>query len=206
MMPFQDMLSPELIIAAYRGGYFPMPDPDTGEILWYNPDPRTIIPLDQFHISKSLRRTARQSGYKITFDQDFFNVVEGCADRNPTWISAEIKSAYTRLFELGFGHSIEIWNETGDLVGGLYGLTQGAVFNAESMFSREVDASKIALWALTKLMQECGMTLLEVQFMTPHLKSLGAQEIPKEQYLSRLAVCIRSEHLFTAPQGFYNIL
>jgi leucyl/phenylalanyl-tRNA--protein transferase len=107
---------------------------------------------------------------------------------------------------LGFGHSVEIWNETGDLVGGLYGLTQGAVFNAESMFSRQADASKIALWALTKLMQECGMTLLEVQFMTPHLKSLGAQEIPKDQYLSHLAVGLRSEQLFTAPQGFYNIL
>jgi leucyl/phenylalanyl-tRNA--protein transferase len=127
-----------------------MPDPDTDEILWYNPDPRTVIPLDGFHKSRSLTRTVKKRVFEITFDQDFSGVIQGCASRQPTWISDEIKAAYVDLFKLGFCHSVEVRGEGGSLVGGLYGISQGGVFNAESMFSREKDASKVALWALTE--------------------------------------------------------
>jgi len=190
-MPFQEQLTPELMVSAYRGDYFPMPDPDSGEILWYIPDPRTIIPLEHFHVSKSLRRTARKGHFRVTFDQDFAGVVAGCASREPTWISDTIKRAYIRLFELGLGHSVEVWDQAGVLVGGLYGISQAGVFNAESMFSKATDASKIALWALVNRLNRCGVTLLEVQFMTPHLRSLGAIEIRKNSYLELLAKALR---------------
>ncbi len=196
-MDAQECLHPDFVLAAYQGGYFPMPDSKTGEILWYNPDPRTVIPLHQFHVSRSLRRSAKQGGFQITFNTDFTGVIEGCASREQTWISEEIKKAYIRLFELGFAHSVEVRNESGLLIGGLYGLSQGRVFNAESMFSRESNASKIAIWALISRMNACKMTLLEVQFMTPHLKSLGAVEVPKESYLSLLAVALSEDVKFT---------
>jgi leucyl/phenylalanyl-tRNA--protein transferase len=190
-MPFHEQLSPELIIAAYRGGYFPMPDPDTSEILWYNPDPRAIIPLDRFHISKSLRRTARKGHFRVTFDQDFACVVTGCATREPTWISDAIRRAYIRLFEKGVGHSVEVWDRQGALVGGLYGISQAGVFNAESMFSKATDASKIAMWALVNRLRRCGVLLLEVQFMTEHLSSMGAIEVNKSEYLLMLEHALR---------------
>jgi leucyl/phenylalanyl-tRNA--protein transferase len=190
-MPFQDPLSPQLIIAAYRSGYFPMPEPDSGEILWYNPDPRTIIPLENFHISKSLLRKARKNLFQVTFNRDFKGVIAGCAERETTWISDSIKRAYTELHELGFCHSVEVWNLAGNLVGGLYGLALGSAFHAESMFSRETDASKLAIWALVKRMRSSEMTLLEVQFMTSHLKTLGAVEIKKDQYLKVLEVATK---------------
>lgn len=183
-----------------------MPDPDTGEILWYNPDPRAVVPLDQFHISRSLRKTAKKGVFSVTFDSDFAAVVDGCADRQPTWISPEIKAAYVRLFDLGFGHSVEVRNSSGELVGGLYGLAQAGVFNAESMFSRQTDASKVAIWALIKRMQECGMGLLEVQFMTPHLKSLGAIEISKDQYIRELGIALKKPVGFNAVEGSYKFL
>lgn len=205
-MPFQESLSPELIIAAYRGGYFPMPDPDTGEILWFNPDPRAIIPLDAFHVSHSLRRKARRNIFQVTVNKDFVGVMGACADRPSTWISSDIKKSYTALHHLGFCHSIEVWNVHGDLVGGLYGLSQGGVFNAESMFSRETDASKIALWALVSLLNDSGIRLLEVQFMTDHLRRMGAVEIPREVYLRRLGQAIQAQVAFKAPTGVYNWL
>lgn len=197
-MPFHETLSPELIIAAYRGGYFPMPDPDSGEILWYNPDPRAIIPLEHFHVSRSLKRTARKGHLRVTFDQDFKGVVAGCAGREPTWISETIKMAYVRLFELGVAHSVEVWDQDHNLVGGLYGVSQAGVFNAESMFSSVTDASKIALWALIVRLRRCGLSLLEVQFMTAHLGSLGAIEISKNNYLSLLEQALRQPVYFDA--------
>lgn len=203
-MPFQDHLTPELIIAAYRGGYFPMPDPDSGEIFWFNPDPRAVIPLDSFHVSRSLRRTARKKKFQITFDQSFSSVIDACADRPATWISSEIKAAYNALYKLGFCHSVEVWDSNGQLVGGLYGLAQGGVFNAESMFSRETDASKIALWALIYRLKECGLSLLEVQFMTEHLRRLGAIEISRSEYIRRLSQALASKVRFEAPKGPYN--
>ena len=167
-----------------------MPDPVTNEILWYNPDPRTIIPLDRFHVSRSLRQSAKRDSFQITFDKDFASVVDGCAARDQTWISEGIKQAYVRLYNLGLAHSVEVWNEAGLLVGGLYGLSQGGVFNAESMFSRKTNASKIALWALISRMKDCGLTLLEVQFMTEHLKTMGAIEIPRTDYLNLLEIAL----------------
>lgn len=200
-MPFQEALSPEMIIAAYRGGYFPMPDPESGEMLWFNPDPRAIIPLDRFHISRSLRKTQRKMQYGITFDQDFRGVIQKCAARQTTWITPAIKKAYTRLFEMGVCHSVEIWNHADDLVGGLYGVSLGGVFNAESMFSREPDTSKIALWALIQRMVDSGLVLLEVQFMTEHLRTLGATEISRSDYLARLDAAIHMGVHFTPPTG-----
>lgn len=182
-MDSEGVLSPELIIAAYRGGYFPMPDPGSGEILWYNPDPRAVIPLNGFHISRSLRKTAQKRGYKISFDRAFSEVISACANRPSTWISPAIQAVYTRLFELGYAHSIEVWSSGNELVGGLYGVSQGGVFNAESMFSTRPDTSKMALWALVQRMKECNMALLEVQFMTEHLRRLGAVNIRKSQYI-----------------------
>jgi leucyl/phenylalanyl-tRNA--protein transferase len=182
-----------------------MPDPDTEEILWFNPDPRAVIPLDQFHISRSLRRTAKKELYKVSFNRNFAGVIEGCADRPATWISADIKRAYLRLFELGFGHSVEVWGGDGTLLGGVYGLSQGGVFHAESMFSRSTDASKIALWALTARMKDCGLSLLEVQFMTPHLKSLGAVNISKNKYIQLLSECLQSQTVFKPTNDFYNL-
>ena len=178
-----------------------MPDPDTDEILWYNPDPRAVIPLEGFHKSRSLTRTVKKRVFEVTFDQDFVGVIEGCASRDPTWISTEIKAAYTGLFRQGFCHSVEVWGEGRALVGGLYGISQGGVFNAESMFSREKDASKVAIWALTERMRQCGMTLLEVQFMTEHLRSLGAVEIEKSEYLRRLGASLALPVQFSPPSG-----
>jgi leucyl/phenylalanyl-tRNA---protein transferase len=195
-MPFQEQLSPSLIVAAYRGGYFPMPEPETGEILWYNPDPRAIIPLNEFHVSRSLRRTANKGRYTVTFNRDFSGVIDGCADRETTWISEGIKRAYIELFERGICHSVEVWNPGGKLVGGLYGLAQGGAFHAESMFSRETDVSKLALWGLVKRLQACGASLLEVQFLTPHLGTLGAREIKKSSYLQMLEAVAGGQTLF----------
>ena len=207
IMPFEDTLSPELIIAAYRGGFFPMPDPDTGEIFWYNPDPRAVLPLDCFHISKSLRRTSKKQDLKITFDCAFAEVVEGCADRSSTWISPLIKESYVRLFHMGYAHSVEVWNrKDGKLVGGLYGVAQGAVFNAESMFSRVKDASKLALWALVQRMRECEMSLLEVQFLTPHLQRLGAVNIKKIEYIQILKSSLEGPGRFLKPEGEYRLV
>jgi leucyl/phenylalanyl-tRNA--protein transferase len=183
-----------------------MPDSETDEILWYNPDPRTVIPLDGFHKSRSLTRTVKKRVFEVTFDQDFIGVIQGCASREPTWISNEIKAAYIGLFKLGYCHSVEVRGAGGTLVGGLYGISQGGVFNAESMFSREKDASKVALWALTDRMRQCGLTLLEVQFMTEHLRSLGAIEIQKAEYLRQLGIALSLPVGFTPVVGAFNLL
>lgn len=174
-------LHPDVIEYAYRRGFFPMPHPETGEVLWFDPDPRTIIPLDEFHISRSLRRSRNARGYRVSFDEAFLAVVDGCANRTETWINAEFKAMYRSMYERGVAHSVEVWHGS-DLVGGVYGLNFNGVFNAESMFSKATDASKVALWALIEEMQRQGLVLLETQFMTPHLKSLGAIEISKHLY------------------------
>ena len=182
-----------------------MPDPSTGEILWYNPDPRAVIPLTGFHVSRSLRKTAQKRGYKITFDRSFEQVISACANRPSTWISAPIKEVYIRLFELGHAHSIEVWSPSEELVGGLYGVSQGGIFNAESMFSTRPDTSKLALWALVQRMKECRMTVLEVQFMTEHLRRLGAVNIKKNQYIQLLKESTTGGQLFEAPTVDYKV-
>lgn len=192
-------LHPDVIEYAYRHGFFPMPHPDTGEVLWFDPDPRTIIPLDGFYISKSLKRSRHTRGYRITFDAAFADVIEGCADRCETWINDDFKIMYGLMFQRGIAHSVEVWSD-GGLVGGVFGLSFNGVFNAESMFSRATDASKLALWALIDAMNLAGLRILETQFMTPHLASLGAVEVPKDDYHRKLEValalpvCLKQHH------------
>ncbi len=190
-----DELSPEFLLAAYSTGYFPMADAMTGEISWYSPDPRAIIELDGLRISRSLRQSIRKSAFGTEVDTDFPAVIRSCAERRETWISDRIVEAYERLFKLGYAHSIETWAE-GELVGGLYGVALGGAFFGESMFHTRRDASKIALVALVDRLRDRGFSLLDIQFMTPHLQSLGAVEIPRDEYLERLTRALTSRCSF----------
>lgn len=178
-------LTPELLLSGYMQGVFPMAQPD-GRIYWYSPDPRAILPLDGLHVSQSLRRAIRRGRFEIRFNSAFAQVVEACAapapDRPSTWISDELTAAYIHLHELGFAHSVEAWID-GKLSGGLYGVTLRGLFAGESMFSRERDASKVALYYLVLRLRERGYRLLDVQFQTPHLEHLGAVEVSRLTYL-----------------------
>ncbi len=191
----QPILTPELLIAAYRHGYFPMPHPETEEIIWFNPDPRAIIPLDGFHCSRSLRRSLRRSNFLVTIDKDFSGVLAGCAERAETWINTEITEAYERLHQHGDAHSLEIW-QNDQLVGGTYGVAIGGAFFAESKFHRVTDASKAALYFLVEHLRAKGFSLLEVQFLTPHLRTLGAIQIPARDYEQRLQRAVRQSVSF----------
>ncbi len=183
-------LNPHTLIWAYTSGFFPMPDPVTQEILWFRPDPRAIIPLDRFHCSRSLRRKINKSQYEVTINRAFAEVMEGCADRKDTWINGSFIAAYTDLHSMGVAHSLEIWQE-GELAGGVYGVALGAAFFAESKFHRKTDASKLALYHLVELLKSSGFILLEVQFLIPHLKSLGAIEIPAAEYQTLLDTALK---------------
>jgi leucyl/phenylalanyl-tRNA--protein transferase len=178
-------LEPGTLLAAYRSGLFPMPV-DAGLLAWWSPDPRGILPLDGLVVSRSLRRSCRR--YEASLDRDFPAVIAACADpRRPHgWINHDVVAAYTRLHELGWAHSIEVW-EDGALVGGLYGVGIGGFFAGESMFHRRPDASKVALVHLVGLLQAGGATLLDVQWTTPHLVSLGAVDVDRSTYLGLLA-------------------
>jgi len=179
-------LTPEGVLVAYRHGVFPMADERSGEVLWFRPDPRAIIPLDGFHVSRSLARTLRRGRFEIRVDTDFEGVMRGCADRpEGTWISERFVEVYAALHETGHAHSVEAWRD-GRLVGGTYGVALGGAFMAESMFHRETDASKVALAALVSRLQKRGFILLDVQYLTPHLESLGALEITRREYERRL--------------------
>lgn len=179
-------LTPEMIEFAYRRGAFPMADPETGAIDWYRPRRRAVIPLDQFHVSRSLARRMRKPDFHVTFDQDFAAVMRACAERDETWISEDFHRAYGELHQLGKAHSVEVWMED-RLVGGTYGVHLGAAFFAESKFHRVTDMSKVALASLAGRLRERGFTLLEVQYLTPHLAQFGAVEIPGRVYEARLA-------------------
>ncbi|RZA27054.1 MAG: leucyl/phenylalanyl-tRNA--protein transferase [Proteobacteria bacterium] len=191
------VLTPDLVVSAYANGYFPMPHPETEEICWFHPDPRAILPLDGFRASRSLLKSIRQKKFRTSFDEDFEAVIDACADRKETWINAEIRSVFVELHKLGAAHSVEVWMDD-KLVGGTYGLALRGVFFAESMFHRETDASKAALFGLVNRMTQKGMSLLEVQFMTPHLASLGAVEIPAEAYMERLRQALRRSAQFNS--------
>ncbi|MES2744643.1 MAG: leucyl/phenylalanyl-tRNA--protein transferase [Bdellovibrionota bacterium] len=191
------VLTPDLVVSAYANGYFPMPHPETEEICWFHPDPRAILPLDGFRASRSLLKSIRQKKFRTSFDEDFEAVIDACADREETWINAEIRSVFVELHKLGAAHSVEVWMDE-RLVGGTYGLALRGVFFAESMFHRETDASKAALFGLVNRMTQKGMSLLEVQFMTPHLASLGAVEIPAEAYMERLRQALRRSAQFNS--------
>lgn len=178
-------LEPDILLAAYAQGIFPMAD-STGRISWYSPDPRAILPLDDFHVPRTLRQRCRQGRYEIRIDTDFEGVMRACADRTEgTWISKAMVEAYRNLHRLGFAHSVEAWREN-RLVGGLYGVAIGGGFFGESMFHRATDASKVALVGLVERLRDRGYTLLDVQFTTPHLLRFGAIEISRDEYLIRL--------------------
>lgn len=191
-------LTPDLLISAYCQGVFPMAG-DDGAVRFYEPDPRAIIPLDTFHVPRRLARTVRSGGLEIRADTAFRQVIEACAAPRPDggmWISQEIIEAYTALHELGFAHSVEAWRGAA-LVGGLYGVAVRGLFAGESMFSRERDASKVALVHLVERLRRGGFTLLDTQFVTgPHMLQFGTIEIPRAEYHQRLAAALRIEARF----------
>jgi leucyl/phenylalanyl-tRNA--protein transferase len=176
-------LDPDLLLRAYSIGVFPMSDGrDADELYWVEPRRRAILPLDSFHLSRSLRKTLRSDVFEVTRDREFRSILRLCADREDTWINAEIEASYIRLHEAGRAHSIEVWQD-GALAGGLYGVRLGAAFFGESMVSLKPDASKVALaWLVARLIVG-GFRLLDCQFMTSHLESLGAIEIDQKDYL-----------------------
>jgi leucyl/phenylalanyl-tRNA---protein transferase len=200
--PFSIELTPELIIRAYQAGIFPMAeDADADDLFWVSPQKRGILPLDGFHVSRSLRKTLRSHPYTIRIDTDWKSIVEGCAtagtDRDTTWINATIRKLYGQLFDRGICHTVEVW-EGPHLVGGLYGLAIGAAFFGESMFHRRTDASKIALVHLVDRLKAGGYRLLDTQFITDHLRSFGGIEISREEYELRLADALANTGDFIA--------
>jgi leucyl/phenylalanyl-tRNA--protein transferase len=184
-------LDPRLLLQGYATGIFPMADSrDADELFWVEPRNRAIIPLDRFHVSRSLRRTLVSGRFSVTHDRDFAGVIAGCADREETWINAELESAMLALHGSGHAHSIEVWSADGALAGGLYGVKLGRAFFGESMFSRATDASKVALAWLVARLRAGNFMLLDCQFMTDHLASLGAVSVPRETYVALLAVAL----------------
>lgn len=193
-------LNPSLLLRAYAAGIFPMAESaDDPELFWVDPELRGVLPLDGFHLSKRLARTVRSNRFEVRCDSDFAATIRGCAEsteqRPKTWINREIVALYTALNRQGFAHSVECWHD-GTLVGGLYGVALGGVFFGESMFSRERDASKVALAHLVATLCHGKFTLLDVQFVTPHLRRFGAIEITRADYHRRLAAALRRKAHF----------
>lgn len=192
-------LSPERLLLAYRSGIFPWPVYER-LLTWFSPDPRAILELDGLHVSKKLAKRLRRADFEIRVDSDFSAVVRACAertDRRPsTWIIPEMIAAYTRLHRLGHAHSVEVWRDE-NLIGGLYGVSIGGLFAGESMFSRETDASKIALVGLVEHMKARKLTLLDVQVPNPHLETLGIRLLPRSVYLRRLKEALALPCRFT---------
>ena len=180
-------VTPELLLQAYRAGVFPMAEHrDDPEMFWVDPRKRGVFPLDGFRISRSLAKTLRRDAYHVTLNTAFSDVIDACADRSETWINHEIRALYQELHHMGHAHSLEVWAET-RLIGGVYGVTVGGAFCGESRFSRQTDASKIALAWLVDLLRRTGFVLFDTQFLTHHLASLGAVEITRAEYRSHLA-------------------
>lgn len=189
-------LTPDLLLRAYAMGVFPMAESrDEPKIHWVDPRKRGILPLDNFHISRSLKRRLVANNYTIRTNSDFSATVTACADRKETWINAEIFELYLALHKMGFAHSLEVWDE-GNLIGGVYGVALGRAFFGESMFSRRTDASKTALAHLVRLLKDAGFTLFDTQFLTPHLASLGAIEISRADYHRRLEDALQGKASF----------
>lgn len=181
-------LTPELIVRAYAGGVFPMAESaDSPYVHWFEPRQRGVMPLDGFHVSRSTARTRRRGGFRFSCDQDFASVLAACAAREETWINPPIAQVFKDLHDLGLAHSIEVWTRDGDLAGGVYGLALGAAFFAESMVSRVTGGSKMALAELVARLKAGGFRLLDTQYLTPHLASLGGVEIPRDSYRRVLA-------------------
>lgn len=193
-------LNAQLLLRAYAAGIFPMAESaDSADLYWFDPERRGILPLDSFHVPKRLKRTVRAGTFELRFDGDFRAVIEACAEstseRPKTWINADIVRLYTELHEQGFAHAVETWRG-GRLVGGLYGVSLGTAFFGESMFSRETDASKVALVHLVARLRAGGFTLLDTQFVTEHLSRFGAVEIPRADYRRRLAQALGRQAVF----------
>ena len=183
------MISAELLLHAYRNGVFPMAI-DGGEIAWFSPDPRAIIPLDdRFHVPHGLRRTLKKGKFELRVNTAFEIVMLGCAKRRETWINRAILDSYVNLHHLGYAHSVEAWHE-GRLAGGLYGVSVGGAFFGESMFHLVTDASKVALHALVERLRSRGFILLDTQWTTPHLLNFGTYELPRKAYLDQLSHAI----------------
>ncbi|MEL6798640.1 MAG: leucyl/phenylalanyl-tRNA--protein transferase [Pseudomonadota bacterium] len=193
-------LTPELLLQAYASGIFPMAEHrDDPEVFWVDPNERGIIPLDGFHISRSLRRRIRSAVFRVTINEDFEGVIDGCAGRPETWINPTIRALYSGLFRRGKAHSLEVWDGS-TLAGGVYGVTLGGAFFGESMFSRRTDASKVALAYLVDRLREGGFRLFDAQFLTAHLASLGAVEIPRSAYHLLLREALGLAADFEAPR------
>lgn len=193
------MLAVDLLLSAYASGWFPMAV-GSGDIRWFSPDPRGILPLDTFHVPRRLERTLRGGGFRIEVNQRFETVIRACAeadrgDDGGTWIDDEILDSYCALHEAGYAHSVEAWHG-GRLAGGLYGVALGGAFFGESMFHHETDASKVALVGLVDRLRTRGFTLLDTQWTTPHLEQFGAIEIPRSRYLRMLSAAIRQDCSF----------
>ena len=188
------MIASELLLQGYRLGVFPMAMED-GAIEWFSPDPRAILPLQEFHVPHALRRVLRKKVFETKIDNRFGEVIRACAKREDTWINREIVESYERLHELGYAHSVETWSN-GKLAGGLYGVAIGGAFFGESMFHRERDASKIALVALVEHLRAKKFALLDTQWLTPHLQQFGAIEISREHYLRLLARAVELPRKF----------
>ena len=190
-------LSVATLLTAYRQGIFPWPLVDRGRELlsWWSPDPRAIIELDRFHVPRRVQRRIRRGQFTVTFDEDFESVVAACAsprrEGGETWITAALSDAYGRLHREGFAHSVEIWHEA-RLVGGVYGVAVGGFYSGESMFHRETDASKVALFHLVGRLRERGFELFDVQQQSPHLERMGAREIPRREFLQRLKTALKA--------------
>ena len=187
-------ITPELALKAYAAGIFPMADAqDAEEVFWVDPKQRGILPLNEFHLPRRLKRTLRRQPFVVTVDKAFAQVISACAEpqhqRENTWINHQIETLFIRLHTLGFAHSIECWRSE-QLVGGLYGLSLGSAFFGESMFTRETDASKIALVHLVARLKAGGYSLLDTQFVTEHLKHFGACEISRDAYQRLLAAAL----------------
>jgi leucyl/phenylalanyl-tRNA---protein transferase len=196
-----ETLSADLLLQAYASGVFPMAEArDDPDVFWVDPRRRGIIPLDRFHISRSLAQRLRRGGVEIALNRDFRATVLACADREETWINDTLIDLYQQLHAAKFAHSLELWQQD-RLVGGVYGVTLGAAFFGESMFSRIPDASKIALAYLVDRLRTTGFTLFDTQFTTPHLETLGAIEISRSAYQARLAEALQHRADFLAPVG-----
>jgi leucyl/phenylalanyl-tRNA--protein transferase len=188
------MIDPELLLQGYRLGVFPMAMEDDS-IQWFSPDPRAILPLEDFHVPHALRRLVRKKVFETTIDRAFSTVIEACAKHEDTWINLEIIESYTRLHELGHAHSVEVWKE-GEIAGGLYGVAVGGAFFGESMFHYVTDASKIALVTLVEHLRARKFALLDTQWLTPHLKQFGGIEISRDHYLRMLRRAIELPRKF----------
>ena len=190
----------DLLLKAYASGVFPMAESASDpEVFWVRPESRGVIPLDAFHVPKSLRKVVRQHRFDIRVDTDFAGVIDACAEkreaRRSTWINAPIREAYIKLFEQGHCHSVEAWREE-RLVGGLYGVKLGRAFFGESMFSRETDASKVCLVHLVERLRARGFALLDTQFTTEHLKRFGAIDVPRGRYEKLLQAALKGDAVF----------